>query len=884
MGPVESQSEADIVEKLVERVTSSTLIDDRRDACRALKSLSKKYRVQVGAQGMSALIDVLRNDRSDCEFISYALDTLSNIIYGSNDEDGESFTSKESENIGIQFTEIYLKQTENVKLLLDILEDHDLQVKWGCVKLLTFLLINKPKEVQDIIISSPNGVSRLMENLSEKREIIRNDTLYLLVHLTKGNANMQKIVAFQNAFDILFEIIKQEGYCDGGIVVEDAVVVMHHLLKNNASNQVFFKEGSFIQKLSKFFDLNLNLEGPDKGWSDQRRSNIELMLQVTRLLVCPSNPQQLTSSCQKIMNQCGLLEKLCELLMANGVPVDVLTNTIITVADIIRGHHNNQEYFSTVKSPTTPPRPAIVVLLMSMMNEKQPFILRCAVLYCFQCFLHKNEFGQAQIVQTLLPSTADISTVTAGQLLCGGLFVSDPLSNWFATVALSHALVDNTVQKEQLLRVQLSTGVGNPPISLLKQCCTILQQAGKPQVKIGLLMLLSTWLSHCKMAVAQFLDIPTNIPYLSSQVSLNEADESEALVHGLCAFLLGICIEFNDNSVSSFTREDLCQLIIKRVKVETFVNKLNMISKHESFCKAARAPHVKYNQASEVLYDFEFCRLFKSLEGSIITSVQPKELEISNEPESNMTTEQLVLLQQYKEVIRNQDQLLCSLKDELQKLETECHNANKSIQEMTNIIQQLKDQNALLKARNAFSSANGGNSSQNEEEYLKVKQCYDELKAKYEKLQHEVEEKSKILEKQILAEQAVSLKIDEERHAKEEELLKVIKEQSDEISNLKLAVKNFENQLETLQSQNSQYQALLNDSHTAQVENETVKDQLLLLQGEQEDLHVLIADQCTQLSAYRQRLKELGEQVSEDDEDDLDLTEFDEEHAHEKAS
>lgn len=44
---------------------------------------------------------------------------------------------------------------------------------------------------------------------------------------------------------------------------------------------------------------------------------------------------------------------------------------------------------------------------MSMVNEKQPFILRCAVLYCFQSFLYKNEVGQSQIIQTLLPTSAD---------------------------------------------------------------------------------------------------------------------------------------------------------------------------------------------------------------------------------------------------------------------------------------------------------------------------------------------------------------------------------------------------------------------------------------------------------------------------------------------
>lgn len=67
------------VERLVERVQSSTLLDDRRDACRALKALSRKYRVEVGAQGMDTLKQVLEMDRGDCEIVGYALDTLCNI-------------------------------------------------------------------------------------------------------------------------------------------------------------------------------------------------------------------------------------------------------------------------------------------------------------------------------------------------------------------------------------------------------------------------------------------------------------------------------------------------------------------------------------------------------------------------------------------------------------------------------------------------------------------------------------------------------------------------------------------------------------------------------------------------------------------------------------
>lgn len=67
------------VERLVDRLQSSTLLDDRRDACRALKALSRTYRVEVGAQGMDALRQVLEMDRTDCEIIGLALDTLCNI-------------------------------------------------------------------------------------------------------------------------------------------------------------------------------------------------------------------------------------------------------------------------------------------------------------------------------------------------------------------------------------------------------------------------------------------------------------------------------------------------------------------------------------------------------------------------------------------------------------------------------------------------------------------------------------------------------------------------------------------------------------------------------------------------------------------------------------
>ena len=51
-------SAAETIERLVSRMSSSTLLEDRRDACRALKAMSRKFRVEVGAQVLFLLIVV----------------------------------------------------------------------------------------------------------------------------------------------------------------------------------------------------------------------------------------------------------------------------------------------------------------------------------------------------------------------------------------------------------------------------------------------------------------------------------------------------------------------------------------------------------------------------------------------------------------------------------------------------------------------------------------------------------------------------------------------------------------------------------------------------------------------------------------------------------
>lgn len=65
-------------------------------------------------------------------------------------------------------------------------------------------------------------------------------------------------------------------------------------------------------------------------------------------------------------------------------------------------------------------------------------------------------------------------------------------------------------------------------------------------------------------------------------------------------------------------RADVRQIVEKRIGTEQFIGKLSQIAKHESYSKAAKKPQISYHQPAEVIFDFEFTRLFRRLESMLI--------------------------------------------------------------------------------------------------------------------------------------------------------------------------------------------------------------------------------------------------------------------------
>ena len=60
------------------------------------------------------------------------------------------------------------------------------------------------------------------------------------------------------------------------------------------------------------------------------------------------------------------------------------------------------------------------------------------------------------------------------------------------------------------------------------------------------------------------------------------------------------------------------QIIEKRIGLEMFSDKLSQVSKHEFYSRSAKQPQLSCKQPSEVLFDYVFTKLFKTLESKYI--------------------------------------------------------------------------------------------------------------------------------------------------------------------------------------------------------------------------------------------------------------------------
>ena len=754
-------------------------------------------------------------------------------------------------------------------------------------------------DIQEAVLSSPMGISKIMDLLSAKQEVIRNDAILLLSYLTRSNSQIQKIVAFESAFERLMLIISDEGYSDGSIIVEDCITVMQNLLRGNSSNQAFYREANQVQSLVPFFDFKLS---SSLKWSNQKTSNVLAMLLLVRCLVAPSNSQQNVSACQKVMHQCRLLEVLCMFMFASGVPTPVLVESINTVAEVVRGNFVNQQFFDTVETPSTPPRSGVLTILMCMVNEKQPLPLRLAALYCFQSYLYKNEVGQSKVINTLLPSSTE-TTVSAGQVLCAGIFGNDSLSIWMTAMSLAAAL--NSSQKPQLLRVQLSMQ-GKGQVTLLQQCSDVLVNMPdlKPLSRVGLLVLLCTWLADCTAAVTSFLDNPVNIPYLTGMIEQHYNNDTDQIIGGLCATLIGICLVYNDGSSSGYSPETLREIITRRINQDSFTQSFSQLSSTEFFIQASKQPQIQAGSVNQIFFDYSFTVLFRQVSNAIQRALDPS-IEtnggvegiptgnnqnhlISQSQLSASFEEHSSVVQQYKDLLQEQDRQIIELRNKCLELE---RGRNSDTQSLLN--NSAPDANGELNKELVSLRETSLSHSRLQES---LRQELGQKDAELEKMKEKCQALELQLSQQSSSSEDVSrLKQEIEQLRSDNEALLTEKNYLDTQLNQQLTLsantpptsgnegetqeklrqlseKNLglENERKNLLTRLAEYEARLTDYGSLETRIKELKSQNGSLEKEQEDLLVLLADNDSKLKKYREMLRSNNITLSASDDDDDD--------------
>ncbi|KAF8588828.1 hypothetical protein K439DRAFT_1334276 [Ramaria rubella] len=328
------QTALETVRRLADRLSQDTLLSDRRAAVLSLKGLSRDCKADVGETALHGLLEVLEKDSDiDGDIGKAVLETLVTLCEvangeGHGDAGGGSAGGKD---VGMKHTDMVLETPKAANKLFHLLGDQTFYTRYGTLQLLQVLLQNRRTIVQGYFIKSSVGFSNVISILEEKREIVRNEGLLMVQSLISQNAEIQKILAFEGAFEKLLNIVTSEGGVEGGIVVQDSLTNIDGLLRFNVSNQSYFRETSLLPHLTPLllFPSTLPPTAPTpqefalQFWDPQKSVNAGLVVGIIGMLISGKGGVQYS-----------ILRCLLELALASNAPTAVKSQALRTLPPI----------------------------------------------------------------------------------------------------------------------------------------------------------------------------------------------------------------------------------------------------------------------------------------------------------------------------------------------------------------------------------------------------------------------------------------------------------------------------------------------------------------------------------------------------------------------
>ncbi|ESL05074.1 hypothetical protein TRSC58_07322 [Trypanosoma rangeli SC58] len=227
---------------LILRVQSCTVAQDRRDALTELQA-SPDLPYVMAAKEVSYLCHILRSFPDDNDAVESSLALLSGITDLTSYPVGSAnYTVSEKEKRRIRDSFLH-EIVPEVPLFLNHVKAGGFWTRFHAVQILQRLQEYDSSAVHKLLLSS-HGIGVLLDILNDSNHggALRNEGLVLITSITATDTELQTLLAFDNAFETLFRVIKEEGGLDGGVIVSDCLTIVHNMLRDNKATQKLFRE------------------------------------------------------------------------------------------------------------------------------------------------------------------------------------------------------------------------------------------------------------------------------------------------------------------------------------------------------------------------------------------------------------------------------------------------------------------------------------------------------------------------------------------------------------------------------------------------------------------------------------------------------------------
>lgn len=605
------------VERIIVALCNSNMIEDRRAAAKALRSMARHYKLEIGSVAIPSLFNALSQDPEDVELVRAVLGTLVAICSGQNSVEADEVALND------QFCRMILQREGSVEQLVEFLpQSNRIEpfIMSSCdyeLIMLFYVLAFSIEEFGVVVLKRcPDFIGRLVAKIDNLNvsEVVMIELLNLFCVLTGRSTQVQRLVVFDGGFEKLFARAKSSLKSENCVV---SMQIIHNLITSNPSNQRYLCQTfSLLAEIANLLKILSAEEVSD--WE-----SVKICLDIIFDLLNPEAPQ--FSSIQETLLRTGMFDILVELSIAKdqiarmasrneamSEPASICTlcetrriwkclgarETVniramnVLTKLMIGALHTKTRFTRATVGLGDLKTPAILGLINHILEDDLGPIQQAAESLLCE-ILRDNVDGQIAIASTFRAPDNDQS---AGSTIISHIFapissiqaVNDYLLKGAAAI-FSMVLHRNEECKAIALRHRINYEDSEDTVTLLTALFLRLRALDNvscgDKIAVSLLTVLSVWLQKSQQTVREVLMESPYIQYLLELFS--EHSDHDHRVQGMAAFCVSLCILYypvskndvgslsGDFSNFSFDKDSLTKVVANRIGSDVFAARLH---------------------------------------------------------------------------------------------------------------------------------------------------------------------------------------------------------------------------------------------------------------------------------------------------------------------